>query len=405
MKRNAPRFPVVHDLQYGPGSCYGAEEEAAIVEALRGNATSCGPRVAEFESAFAAYTGAAHAAAVSSGTSALELAMTALNVCDWDEVITTPISWIATANGAARRGARVVFADVDPLTLTLDPAAVRRKISPRTKAIIAVHLYGQPCDLDALLEIARDNKVHLVEDCAHAPGAEYKGRKVGSVGDLGIFSFGVQKNMTTLGEGGMIATNDAAIDERVRSHRWLCCRGYDPQGRYPDLSPESAPPMGKRYWYLEFDEVGSNARMTDMQAAAGLVQLRKLDSLNDRRRVLAERFTAGLEGVRGLTVPFVRPGVKHVFHVYCVLIEPGEFGMTKEEFMWRLWQDKGIKCLNHYMPIHLTKAYRNLGHGEGECPLAERLFERYVSLPIHPRLTDEAADYLVASVRDLASSR
>jgi perosamine synthetase len=395
------RFPVRYDLEYGQGSCYGAEEEQAVLEVLRRGAPSGGPWVAEFEQAFASYCGVEHAIAVASGTAALELAMVACRAGPGDEVITTPLSWISTANAPALQGARVVFADVDPRRFTLDPASVAVSITPRTKAIIAVHLYGQCADMDPLIGLARSRGILLIEDCAHAPGAEYRARKAGSMGDLAIFSFGVQKNMTTLGEGGMVVTSHADLAERIRSHRWLCCHGYDPQGRYAQI-PAEGPPMGRRYWHLEFDEVGHNARMSDVQAAVGSVQLRKLDSLNSRRIEIAQRYTQGLTGIRGLTLPLVMPENKHVFHVYAVLVKE-EFGRSKEDFMWDLWTRKGIKPWSHYMPIHLTQAYRRLGHGPGECPQAERLFDQYVSLPIHPRLTDTAVDYLIESVGELVT--
>ncbi|HWB98021.1 MAG TPA: DegT/DnrJ/EryC1/StrS family aminotransferase [Bryobacteraceae bacterium] len=397
-----PLPEVRYELEYGQGSCYGPEEEAAALEVIRAGATGYGPQNRAFERAFADYCGVRHALAVSSGTAALQLAAIAASIGPGDEVITTPLSWISTANGAALRGADVVFADIDPRTFTLDPEAVARKITPRTRAIIAVHLYGQCCDMDALRELASSHGILLIEDCAHAPGAEYRGRKAGSMGDLAIFSFGQQKNMGTLGEGGMVVTNDDAFCDRMRSYRWLCCRGYQVQGKYGEIDPERRP-MGKRYWHLEFEDVGYNLRMTDVQAAVGLVQLRKLDALNARRVQIAAQLTGLLEGTPGLTLPYEAPGRKHVFHVYCVLLRP-ESGMSKEDFMWTLFEQKGVKPLNHYMPIHLTEAYRRRGHREGECPVAEALFPQYVSLPIHPRLTSEAVEYMARSVREVVEA-
>ena len=218
-------------------------------------------------------------------------------------MITTPLSWIATANAAAVLGAEVIFADVDEHTLNLDPASVEKKITPRTKAILPVHLYGQCSDMDALNDLARPRKICVVEDAAHAAGAEYKGRKAGSLGDIAVFSFHQQKNMVTLGEGGLVTTSDKSLYERMLSHRSLCCLTYDPKGKYLPLD-ESIHPMGKRYWFLDFEEIGFNYRMTDVQAAVGLVQLRKLDSLNQRRMQIAAKYSAGLRGIRGLTLPF-----------------------------------------------------------------------------------------------------
>jgi perosamine synthetase len=391
---------AIHELEFGHGSCYGKEEQEAVLEVMRAGAPSCGPWVKRFEEEFASYCDTEYGLAVTSGTTGLQLAMIAAGVGPGDEVITTPLSWIATANAAAVLGAEVIFADVDEHTLNLDPASVEKKITPRTKAILPVHLYGQCSDMDALNDLARPRNIRVVEDAAHAAGAEYKGRKAGSLGDIGVFSFHQQKNMVTLGEGGLLTTNDKALYERMLSHRSLCCLTYDPKGKYLPLD-ESIHPMGKRYWFLDFEEIGFNYRMTDVQAAVGLVQLRKLDSLNQRRMQIAAKYSAGLKDIRGLTVPFVRPENKHVFHIYCVLVED-TFSRSKEDFMWELYTQKKIKAWSHYMPIHLTTVYRKMGHGPGECPVAEALFRKYVSIPIHPRLTDEVVQYVIDSIEELS---
>jgi perosamine synthetase len=391
---------AIHELEYGHGSIYGPEEEAAVCEVLRANAPSCGPKVKKFEESFAAYCRASYGLAVTSATAGLQLAVIAARVGPGDEVITTPLSWISTANAVAAAGARVVFADVNPRTLNLDPASVAEKITERTKAIIVVHLYGQCCEMDPIMDLARERDILVIEDCAHAAGAEYKGRRSGTLGDIGVFSFHQQKNMVTLGEGGMITTGRRDLYERMLSFRSLCCLTYDPKGKYLPID-ETKQPMGKRYWYLDFDEVGFNFRMTDMQAAVGLVQLSKLDGFNARRIEIANLYCERLRGIRGLTLPYVSPDVKHVFHIYCVLVEP-EFRLNKEDFMWEMYTGKRIKVWSHYMPIHLTTAYRKLGHGEGECPVAEALYHKYVSLPIHPRMSDDTVAYVTDSIRELA---
>jgi perosamine synthetase len=391
---------AINELEFGHGSSYGVEERDVLLEVLQSGAPSCGPWVKRFEEEFAKYCGTTYGLAVTSGTTALQLAMIAAGVGPGDEVITTPISWIATANAAAVLGAKVVFADVDPRTLNLDPASVAEKITSLTKAIVPVHLYGQCADMDALNALARPRGICVVEDAAHAAGAEYKGSRTGGLGDIAIFSFHQQKNMVTLGEGGMLTTNSKALYERMLSHRSLCCLTYDPKGKYLPID-ESVLPMGKRYWYLDFDEIRFNYRMTDAQAAVGVVQLGKLDSFNARRIEIAQQYTEGLKGIKGLTLPFTAPENKHVFHVYPVLTEP-EFALSKEDFMWELYTGKRIKVWSHYMPIHLTTAYRKLGHGPGECPIAEQLFEKYVSLPIHPRMSEEAVQYVIDSVRELS---
>jgi dTDP-4-amino-4,6-dideoxygalactose transaminase len=254
--------------------------------------------------------------------------------------------------------------------------------------------------MDALNEMARPRKIVVVEDAAHAAGAEYKGRKSGALGDIAVFSFHQQKNMVTLGEGGLLTTSDKSLYERMLSYRSLCCRTYDPKGKYLPLD-ETIHPMGKKYWYVDFDDVGFNYRMTDAQAAVGTVQLRKLDSLNERRIEIARKYTEGLQGIEGLTLPFVAPENKHVFHVFPLLLEES-YARTKDQFMWDMYTEKRIKVWSHYMPIHLTTAYRNLGHHSGECPVAEKLFEKYVSIPIHPRMTDEVIQYVIDSIRELS---
>ena len=391
---------AVDELEFSHGAVYGVEEREALLEVLSAGAPSCGAAVKRFEEAFAEFCGAEYGLGVTSATTGLQLAMIAAGVGPGDEVITTPISWISTANAAAALGAKVVFADVDPGTLNLDPASVAEKITDKTKVILPVHLYGQCCDMDALNALAEPRGIVVVEDAAHAAGAEYKGRKAGALGDIGVFSFHQQKNMVTLGEGGMVTTSNRKLYERMLSYRSLCCLTYDPKGKYLPID-ETVHPMGKRYWYLDFDEIGFNYRMTDAQAAVGLVQLGKLDSFNARRIEIAKKYTCGLRNIPGLTLPHVQPECKHVYHVYALLMEP-EFRLNKEDFMWELYTEKKIKVWSHYMPIHLTTAYRKLGHGPGECPIAEELFGKYVSLPIHPRMTEDAIQYVIRSVRELA---
>jgi perosamine synthetase len=391
---------AVHELEFSHGSIYGPEEAEAVAAVLKESAPSCGPRVKSFEKAFADYCGTGYALAVTSATAGLDLALTAAGVGPGDEVITTPITWVSTANAAAKLGATVVFADVDPCTLNIDPASVAPKITPRTKAILPVHLYGQCCDMDALSGLARPRGILLIDDCAHTPGAEYKGRKTGSLADMSVFSFHQQKNMVTLGEGGMITTSNPALFEGMLGLRSLCCRSYDPKGKYLAFN-ETHAPMGKRYWHLDFDDLGSNFRMTEMQAAVGMVQLKKLDQMNQRRIEIAQIYTRRLSAIRGLRILTVSPGNKHVFHIFGVLIEP-DFPLDKEEFMWEMYTSHRIKVWSHYMPVHLTTAYRRRGHGPGECPVAEALSDQYVSLPIHPRLTPEAIEYLCSTIEELA---
>jgi dTDP-4-amino-4,6-dideoxygalactose transaminase len=390
---------VKYELEVSYGSRYGAEEEAALLEVLRANAPSCGKKVKQFEEAFAAYCGVGHALAVTSATTGLTLAGIAAGVGPGTEVITTPITWVATAFPFSTLGASIVFCDVDPRSLNMDPDRLEELITPRTRAIVPVHLAGQCCAMDRIMEIARRRGVRVIEDCAHNPGGSYRGRKSGALADLGVFSFHQQKNMGTLGEGGMVTMDDHTLFEKVLSYRSLCCRTYGGSDKYLPID-EERDPMGKEFWRLSFDDFGYNFRMTDAQAAVGIEQLKKLDGHNARRRQIGQRLTERLAGIPGLELPWVDPRGIHVYHFFVVQLGR-EFPLGKTDFMWELYTERGIKAWSHYMPVHLTEPYRRQGHRDGECPVAEAAYHRYVSLPVHPRLTDEAVDYMIGCVTEL----
>jgi len=395
---SAPK--IKFDLQIKYGSEYSAEEERAVLDVLRQGAPTSGEACIEFERDFAAYCGTTHARAVSNGTAALFLSLVALDIKPGDRILTTPLTWIATAAAGATLGAEVDFVDVDPVTYNLDPAELEAKITPNTRAILPVHLYGQSCDMDPILAIAARHQVAVVEDACHAVGAEYKGRKTGSMGKTGCFSFHEQKNISTLGEGGMVVTNDPAIFERVALYRSHCTRVYGRSTKYCSLD-EARFPMGQRFWWQDFDDCGYNFRMTDVQGAVGVIQLRKLDMLNRRRIENAAHLSAGLQDVPGITLPRVAPDCKHVFHLYPILIDPVEFGWTKDDFIYAMLQEKGIKVGTHYTPLHYTTAFQNRGFRKGQFPVAESLSDRLVTLPINPRQSPEALNYLVESIRSL----
>jgi perosamine synthetase len=394
---------IVRELEVSFGSIYGREEEEALLEVLKRGAPSCGPKVKEFEDAFAAYCGVRHGLAMTSATTGLTLCGLAAGISEGDEVITTPISWISTAAAFSALGAHVRFCDVDPRTLNLDPSCLEALITEKTKAIVPVHLYGQCCRMDLITEIARKHGLVVIEDCAHSPGGELNGRKAGSMGDMGVFSFHQQKNMSTLGEGGMITVTAGDLFEKALSYRSLCCRIYGESFKYLSIDEEEFP-MGKDYWKLQFDGIGYNFRMTDAQAAVGLEQLKKLDRHNARRAEIADRLTEKLRGIRGLTLPYIDARVKHTFHLYVIQLEE-EFPLSKSDFMWRMYTEHGIKVWSHYMPIHLTAPYRAQGHGEGECPVAEEAMNKYVSLPIHPRLDDESVEYMASCIHRINTVR
>jgi len=362
---------IKHDLCIQFGNEYGPEEEQAVIEVLRKNAPTSGAACVRFEKEFAAYCGTNYARCVSNGTAALFLSMIGIGIKPGDRVITTPLTWIATAAAAATLGAEIDFVDVDPETFNLDPAGIEEKITPNTKAIVPVHLYGQCCDMDAVLGIANRHGIAVVEDACHTVGGSYKGRKAGSFGVTGCFSFHEQKNMATLGEGGMITVNDPEVFERIALYRSHCTRVYGTSTKYCSLD-ETRFPQGKRFWWQDFDDTGYNFRMTDIQA---------------------------VRDIPGLQLPVVRPECNHVFHLYPVVIDPDIFGMDKETFVYRMLHERGVKVGTHYIPLHWTTAFRKRGYQPGQFPVADKAGERLVTLPINPRQTEEAIAYLIESVR------
>lgn len=391
---------IRHDLLIQFGSEYGEEEKAAMLDVLAKNAPTSGSACIAFEQAFAAYCGTRYARCVSNGTAALFLSMVGIDIRPGDRVITTPLTWIATPASAVVLGAEIDFVDIDPDTYNIDPALIEAKITPKTKAIAPVHMYGQCCNMDAILDIAAKHGLAVIEDACHTVGGEYKGRKAGSMGTTGCFSFHEQKNMSTLGEGGMVTTNDPDLFERIALYRSHCTRVYGTSTKYCSIDEERFP-MGKRFWYQDFDDCGYNYRMTDMQAAVGSVQLDKLDDLNRRRIENAAYLTSGLQDVPGLKLPTVAPDSKHVFHLYPVLIDPEAFGRDKEDFVYAMLHECGVKVGTHYIPLHWTTAFRNRGYDKGMFPVADVVGERVVTLPINPRQTHEALDYLIESVHAL----
>ncbi len=389
---------IKYDLQIKFGSQYGEEERAAVLKVLDNNAPTSGEECIQFEKDYAEFSGAKYARVVSNGTAALFLSMVGLNIKPGDKVLTTPITWIATAAAPATLGAEVDFVDIDPDTYNMDPNQLEDKITDNTKAVIPVHLYGQPCDMDPIMEISNRNNVAVVEDACHAIGAEYKGQAVGTIGKTGCFSFHEQKNISTLGEGGIVLTDDAEIFERIALFRSHCTRVHGNSTKYCKLDEEKFP-IGKKFWWQDFDDTGYNFRMTDIQAAVGIEQLKKVNMLNQHRIDNAAYLTEGLKDVPGLKLPTVIDDVKNVYHLYPVMIDPKEFGMTKEDFIYDMLNKYGVKIGFHYIPIHLSTAFKNRGFKKGQFPNAEKLGDQLVTLPINPRQTEEALEYLVNSIK------
>ena len=353
------------------------EEIEAVVRILKSGFLAQGSEVYAFEREFAEYIGVKHAVAVANGTVGLDLALKAFGIREGDEVITTPFTFIATANAILYQMAKPVFADIDLKTYNLDPNSVLEAITPRTRAIIVVHLYGQPADMKAFREIADDYRLLLVEDCAQAHGATFMGRRVGGFGEVAVFSFYATKNMTT-GEGGMVVTNDDKIAEKIRIlHN-----------------------QGQTAKYVH-EELGYNYRMTNIQAVIGRVQLRRLEEMNNKRIENAQYLTSHLSGVKGIIPPYVDPRVKHVFHQYVIRVSD-EFPLTRDKLAEKL-REKGVETAVHYpIPVHQQPLYRRLGYPQDICPNAIEASRRVLSLPVHPLLTREDLNYVVNAIKELA---
>jgi perosamine synthetase len=393
----------------GQGSIMGLEEAEAMVRALQQDTLAYGPLRDEFEAAFARYTGVKYAFSTTNCTTALYLSVQLLGLGPNDEVIVTPQTFWATIRGLQAAGVQLRFADIDPNSLNIDPATIESKITPRTKAIYLVHLGGLMADMDVIMDIARRHGLYVVEDCAHAPGAEYKGRKAGSIGDIGCFSFHSIKNMTTLGEGGMITFNRdewAGVVRPLSSIGALYSRRPRPEERIGPYLKPSHVYVDHAAGAYSYDaegpvRVGNNYRMGEVAAAVGLVQLRRLDAFNEMRRQIGHRLDEGLEKVEGIRVQQESAGCRHIYHLYVLFYQPLRAGSNaeKEEFIRILDAEEGICIQNRYFPVHLLPEVRAQGHDFGECPVAERVwFEQHVNLPIFPALKPDQVEYMIEAV-------
>lgn len=347
----------------------GTEEKELVWSALESGALAQGKRVHELEERFAEFVGVPHAVATSSGTTALHLALLGYGIGEGDEVVTVPFTFIASATSILYTGARPLFVDVRADDFTMDPNLVEAAITPRTKALMPVSLYGQPADLPALAAIADRHHLALVEDAAQSHGAAIGERKSGSWG-AGVFSFYPTKNMTT-GEGGMITTADDELAERVRLLR----------------------EHGMRVRY-QHDVLGYNFRMTDIHASIGLAQLPKLPGYNARRQAIAARYDAEL---RGVITPYVRAGVTHVYHQYTIRVN------RRDEFVERL-RERGVGTGIYYpIPVHRQKPLLALGYGDERFPVTDELTGQVVSIPVHPSLTDDEVSRVIEAVNATAA--
>lgn len=353
----------------------------AVVEVLKSDYLTTGPRIAEFEQKIAHYTGTNYAVAVSSGTAALHIACLAAGIGDGDEVITTPLTFAASANCVLYCGGRPVFADINPQTYNIDPVEIEKKITTNTKAILPVHYTGQPCDMEGIRKIAEEYDLAVIEDGSHALGARYRGKRIGGLSDMTCFSFHPVKPMTT-GEGGVVTTNSRELYERLllfRSHGIT---------RDPELLREHP-----GAWYYEQLELGYNYRITDIACALGISQMDRLEDFLQRRRELAERYNKAFFSVTGIQIQKQQEGAESGWHLYMIQVPKNRRTQVFEQL-----QAAGIGVNVHYIPVYRHPYYRKHGYEGCYCPNAESFYERAITLPLYPALTNEQQDYVIEKV-------
>ena len=356
----------------------------AVVDVLQSDFLTTGPKIAEFEQTVADYVGAKYAVAISNGTSALHAACFAAGIGPGDEVITTPLTFAASANCVLYCGGTPVFADVDPKTYNIDPEDIRRKITDRTKAIIAVHLAGQPCDMDAIHSIAREHGLIVIEDGAHALGSVYKGKKVGSMSDMTTFSFHPVKPITT-GEGGMIVTDNEEFYKKMvlfRSHGIT---------RDDSMMTRNDGP----WFYQQFD-LGYNYRITDIQCALGCSQMKKLDRFLARRKEIVARYNEAFADCDNIITPYQLSDTESGWHLYIVQVKNCDRRQVFENM-----REKGIGVNVHYIPVYMHPYYQEHGYENVHCANAEEIYSHIISLPLYPGLTSEQQDYVIDTLKSL----
>ncbi len=364
------------------------DDIAAVVEVLRSDWLTTGPKVAEFEQAFADFVGTKEAVAVSSGTAALHAAMYALGIGPGDEVIVPAMTFAATANCVVFQGATPIFVDVDPDTLLINPDQVAARLTSRTKALIAVDYTGHPADYDTLRSIAKQHGIALVADACHSLGASYKNRPVGTLADLSTFSFHPVKHIAT-GEGGMITTNDPELAGRMRRFR-----NHGITTDYHQREKQGS-------WFYEMVDLGYNYRLTDLQCALGLSQLNKLPRFLEKRRRIADRYNDALSHISSISPLAVSADVLHAYHLYVIQLNLESLG-TDRMTLFRRFRQNGIGVNVHYIPVYLHPFYRKkFGTGKGLCLAAEAAYEQILSLPIHAEVTDRDVDTVCATFQKI----
>jgi perosamine synthetase len=375
-------------LPYGRQSLDDADIEA-VVEVLKSDWLTTGPKIAEFEERFAAWVGARHAVSFSSGTAALHGAAFAAGLAPGDEVITTPMTFCATANCILYPGALPVFADVSADTLNIDPVEISKKITSRTKAIIAVDYAGHPAELEELRTLAKARGALLIEDACHALGAEYRGKRVGSIADMTVFSFHPVKHVTT-GEGGMVTTDDAPLAETLRRFR------------NHGISSEARERQESEQWFYEMVLLGFNYKLADIACALGLSQLNKLEANLVRRREIAARYNAAFRDLPEIMVPGVLGDVDPAWHLYPIRLKLEALAASRDD-VFRALRAENIGVNVHYIPVHRHPYYRERFGNRDRYPVAEDAYERLLSLPMFPAMTDRDVEDVIGAVQKVVT--
>jgi perosamine synthetase len=357
----------------------------AVIDVLRSDWLTTGPTVEAFEKQFSRQVGAAHGVAVNSGTAGLHCAVYAAGIESGDEVITSPITFMATANCIRYQGAKVVFADVDPDTLNIDPEKIKECLSPKTKAIIAVDFTGQPANLDAIGEIAKKNNLVFIEDAAHALGAKYKNRPVGSIADMTTFSLHPVKNITT-GEGGLVVASDSRFADRLRRFR------------NHGITQDHHQRQKQGVWGYDMAEVGYNYRLTELSSVLGISQLQKLPKLLERRQEIAARYNQVFSRIPQLTLPVERPDCQSAWHLYVIKLNLEDLITDRDEIFQAL-RAENIGVNVHYIPVPWLSYYQKLGYKKGAWPVAESMYYRLISLPMWPGMTDDDVEDVILAVK------
>lgn len=415
IKRNADGHQEKSvDIPYGR-QWIDAKDIGSVVRSLRSERITQGPKIEEFENALAEYCGARYAVAVSSGTSALHIACLASEAKDGDEVITSPITFVASANCAVYCGAKPVFADIDPKTYNIAPEEIKKKITERTKAVIPVHLAGQSCDMESIHRIVKkkekefNSKIFIIEDASHALGSIYKNRRVGSsvFSDMTVMSFHPVKHITT-GEGGVIFTNDGNLLRRLKIFRSHGITSDPREFIYKDLAYQPSAVSNQLVvnpWYYEQVDLGYNYRITDIQCALGLSQLRKLENFRQRRRKIVNRYNETFSSIESIQIPFESRDCDSNFHLYVLLIDFDQIGIQRAQFMDEL-KTRGIRTQVHYIPVH-TQPYfqKKFATKWGDCPNAEEYYQKCLSLPLFPAMIESDVERVINELTHLVRGK